>query len=136
MTNEKEQSQPRHKRKLENFVRIPDRKWRNPIFYKFDGSHGKSADLLRSACALNTYFGRRKPDICVGPIIVAMSGEISQLFSQREYTIPGRAVGPIVYHEYMVSTKHTNKSMNEDELLLLLGYFLNSSNRTRTTVTD
>lgn len=36
-----------HKRKLDNFKSYPDRKWHNPIFYKFDGSHCKSLfDIL------------------------------------------------------------------------------------------
>ena len=53
LANIKEESKTRHKRKLENFVNLPYRKWRNPIFYKFDGSHGKSAYL--SPCFVQAF---------------------------------------------------------------------------------
>ena len=53
LANVKEESKARHKRKLENFVNLPHRKWRNPIFYKFDGSHGKSAYL--SPCFVQAF---------------------------------------------------------------------------------
>ncbi|KAI0231296.1 Zinc metalloproteinase dpy-31 [Lamellibrachia satsuma] len=50
LANVKEESKARHKRKLENFVNLPHRKWRNPIFYKFDGSHDSDQkEIVRGA---------------------------------------------------------------------------------------
>ena len=36
----------RKKRKIENLTMKPDRKWKNPILYKFDGSHSKYTHIV------------------------------------------------------------------------------------------
>ena len=33
----------RVKRKIQPFVRVPQFKWHMPLFYQFDGSHGKAS---------------------------------------------------------------------------------------------
>ena len=39
--DEEEDGTRRETRKLDNFESVPDRKWHNPIFFKFDGTHSE-----------------------------------------------------------------------------------------------